>query len=93
VTVKSGSAKFKADLRVTVQAGVDESLFGIGAGAEVGVMANLVEFVADIKTTPTCPLETEMFWDLNVGAFANLDVSSPLCSLGTNICHPSSYKC
>lgn len=85
MTVTSGSATFKADLRLRVQAGAEASidLFGIGAGAVVGIFANIIEFVAVIETTPTCPLETEIFWDLNVGAFAHLDVSSPsLHSLG-----------
>lgn len=77
VTVVSGTATFKADLRLRVQAGAEASLdiFGIGAGAVIGIYANIIEFVAVIDKTPTCPLETEIWWDLNVGAYAHLDVS------------------
>jgi hypothetical protein len=77
VTVISGHATFKADLRLRVQAGAEASLpfFDIGAGAVVGIYANLIEFVAVVDETPTCPLETEIWWDLNVGAYAHLDVS------------------
>lgn len=81
MTVTSGTATFKADLRLRVQAGAEATLpfFNIGAGAVVGIYANLIEFVAVIDSTPECPLETEIWWDLNVGAYANLDVSSLSC--------------
>ncbi|KAI1816780.1 hypothetical protein GGS20DRAFT_593994 [Poronia punctata] len=84
VTVQSGSATFKADLRLRVQAGAEASLpiFGIGAGAVIGIFTNLVEFIAVIESTPTCPLETEISWDLNVGAFAHLDVVVDYTTLG-----------
>ncbi|KAI1128050.1 hypothetical protein F5Y10DRAFT_181847 [Nemania abortiva] len=80
VTVTSGHATFKADLRLRVQAGAEASidLFGIGAGAVVGIYANLIEFVAEIEETATCDLEAAIWWDLNVGAFAHLDVSFTL---------------
>ncbi|KAI0201494.1 hypothetical protein F4808DRAFT_425331 [Astrocystis sublimbata] len=76
ITVTSGQGTFKADLRLRVQAGAEASLpiFDIGAGAEIGVYANIVEFVAVIDKTPTCDVETEIFWDLNVGAFAQISV-------------------
>ncbi|KAH8160908.1 hypothetical protein CIB48_g7337 [Xylaria polymorpha] len=79
VTVVSGHATFKADLRLRVQAGAEASidLFGIGAGAVVGIYANIIEFVAVIDKTPTCDLETEIWWDLNVGAYAHLDTNQP----------------
>lgn len=77
MTVVSGTATFKADLRLRVQAGAEASIdiFGIGAGAVIGIYANIIEFVAVIEKTPTCDLETEIWWDLNVGAYAHLDVS------------------
>lgn len=76
VTVVSGKGTFKADLRLRVQAGAEASLdiFGIGAGAVVGIYANIIEFVAVIEETPSCPLEADFWWDLNVGAYAHLDV-------------------
>ncbi|KAI1281250.1 hypothetical protein F5Y07DRAFT_395735 [Xylaria sp. FL0933] len=84
VTVISGTATFKADLRLRVQAGAEASidLFGIGAGAVIGIYANLIEFVAVIEKTPTCDLETEISWDLNVGAYAHLDVVVDYTTLG-----------
>ncbi|KAK5631762.1 hypothetical protein RRF57_007476 [Xylaria bambusicola] len=84
VTVVSGTATFKADLRLRVQAGAEASidLFGIGAGAVIGIYANIIEFVAVIEKTPTCDLETEIWWDLNVGAYAHLDVVVDYTTLG-----------
>ncbi|KAI0879515.1 hypothetical protein GGS24DRAFT_653 [Hypoxylon argillaceum] len=84
VTVVSGHATFKADLRLRVQAGAEASLdiFGIGAGAVVGIYANLIEFVADIEKTDTCELEAGISWDLNVGAFAHLDIVVDYTTLG-----------
>ncbi|KAI1169974.1 hypothetical protein F4777DRAFT_570988 [Nemania sp. FL0916] len=84
VTVVSGKATFKADLRLRVQAGAEASLpvFGIGAGAVVGIYANIIEFVAVVEKTPTCDLETEIWWDLNVGAYAHLDVVVDYSTLG-----------
>ena len=75
MTVVSGTATFKADLRLRVQAGAEASIdiFGIGAGAVIGIYANIIEFVAVIEKTPTCDLETESWWDRNVGAYAHLD--------------------
>ncbi|EOO02257.1 hypothetical protein UCRPA7_2274 [Phaeoacremonium minimum UCRPA7] len=76
ITVFTGKATFKADLRVRVQCGAEAELdiFGIGAGAEVGIYANLIEFVAVLDSTPDCALQSREWWDLNVGAYAHLDV-------------------
>ena len=76
MVVKSGRATFKADLRVRVQAGAEAQadIFGIGAGAVMGVYVNLIEFVAVLETTPTCELQAREWWDLNVGAYASLGV-------------------
>ncbi|KAK7991128.1 hypothetical protein PG990_015408 [Apiospora arundinis] len=85
ITVATGSgATFKADLRLRVQVGAEAKLktFGIGAGAAMGIYANLVEFVASIETTPTCALETREWFDLNVGAYARLDVVVDYKTLG-----------
>lgn len=89
VTVISGSATFKADLRLRVQCGAsidgDEMLIpipGIGAGADVGIYANLVEFVSILDSTPSCALQTLEYFDLNVGAYANLDVVVDFKTMG-----------
>lgn len=74
VTVKAGRATFKADLRLRVQCGAEAEFFGIGAGAELGIYANIIEFVAVLDSTPTCALQSTEWWDLNVGAFAHFDV-------------------
>ncbi|KAK8061176.1 hypothetical protein PG997_015397 [Apiospora hydei] len=85
ITVETGSgATFKADLRLRVQVGAEAAIdtFGIGAGAAMGIYANLVEFVAEIEKTPTCDLETREWFDLNAGAYAKLDVVVDYKTLG-----------
>ncbi|OAA54989.1 hypothetical protein SPI_08493 [Niveomyces insectorum RCEF 264] len=78
VTVQQGDATLQADLRVRVECGVTgtivEKLSGSGGEAELGVYANLVEFVTELSTTDTCALQAVEWWDLNVGAFARFDV-------------------
>lgn len=77
VTVRTASGRFQADLRISIQAGVeaDNKLFGIGAGALFGVYANVVELIATFEQTPTCQLEVEAEYNFNVGAFAQMSVS------------------
>ncbi|KAK9421148.1 hypothetical protein SUNI508_05996 [Seiridium unicorne] len=84
VTVQSGFAEFKADLRLRVQCGAETSLplIGIGSGAVVGIYANIIEFVAVIDSTPDCALETKEWWDLNAGAYAHLDVVVDFTTIG-----------
>jgi hypothetical protein len=84
ITVKAGSATFKADLRLRVQCGAEAEidLIGIGAGAVVGIYANLIEFVAVLESTPTCALQTTEWFDLNVGAYARLNVVVDLKTIG-----------
>lgn len=76
VTVRKGSATFKADLRLRVQCGAQLGVEGSGleVSAEVGIYANLIEFVAVLESTPTCALQSTEWWDLNVGAFARFGV-------------------
>ncbi|KAK4214526.1 hypothetical protein QBC37DRAFT_148326 [Rhypophila decipiens] len=76
VTVRKGKATFKADLRLRVQCGAELGLDGMGlsATAEVGIYANLIEYVAVLESTPTCALQATQWWDLNVGAFARFGV-------------------
>ena len=58
VEVKTGTGTFKASLRLRVQCGVeaDIDLIGLGAGALVGIYANIVEFVTVLDSTPECAL-------------------------------------
>ncbi|KAM7205014.1 hypothetical protein V8F33_001255 [Rhypophila sp. PSN 637] len=76
VTVRKGKATFKADLRLRVQCGAELGLDGMGlsATAEVGIYANLIEYVAVLESTPTCALQATQWWDLNVGAYARFGV-------------------
>jgi hypothetical protein len=67
----SGSATFKAALRVRVQAGTTVELFGTGFDFELGVYADLIEYVATIGTTDTCELSITESVDVNIGAFAH----------------------
>jgi hypothetical protein len=55
---------------------------GIGAGALVGIYANLIEFVAVLDSTPTCALRGREWFDLNVGAYARLDVVVDFKTIG-----------
>ncbi|CAM1504794.1 Fc.00g023850.m01.CDS01 [Cosmosporella sp. VM-42] len=73
--VNSGSATVKTDLRLRVQAGVDLKLVDVTAA--VGVYANLIEIVADIARDPSasCPLEVTESWNVNAGAYVDLDVN------------------
>ncbi|KAK6083412.1 hypothetical protein SCUP234_03762 [Seiridium cupressi] len=85
IEVRIGCARLQADLRIRVQAGIaaevdlDDLLpLGldipeIGAGVELGVYANLVEYVGFFCDTPSCPLSKESY-GLNVGVAAELDV-------------------
>jgi hypothetical protein len=83
VTLKNGpSASFKADLRLRVEAGAAADILGSGAGAELGIYVNLLEFVATLEQTPTCALETLEHFDLNAGAYVNLDVVVDYATFG-----------
>ncbi|KAF3026437.1 hypothetical protein E8E14_011798 [Neopestalotiopsis sp. 37M] len=85
IEVRIGCARLQADLRVRVQAGISASVdvndlipLGIdipeiGAGVELGVYANLAEYVGFFCDTPACPLSQES-WGLNVGVAADIDI-------------------
>lgn len=82
MTVKAGRATFKADLRLRVQCGAEADFLGFGGAAELGIYANIIEFVAVLDSTPTCALQSTEWWDLNVGAFARLDVVVDYTTIG-----------
>jgi len=44
----------------------------------LGVFANVVELIATLEKTPSCDLELEAEYNLNIGAFAKLSVSVDL---------------
>lgn len=54
-----------------VQAGTTVELFGTGFDFELGVYADLIEYVATIGTTDTCELSITESVDCNIGAFAH----------------------
>ncbi|KAJ8130898.1 hypothetical protein O1611_g2729 [Lasiodiplodia mahajangana] len=74
VTIISGAGSFKADLRLRAEASAEAAVDppGLGAEAAVGIHANMIELDAIIDKTPTCDLETEVSWNVNVGASAIL---------------------
>ncbi|KAI1405081.1 hypothetical protein F4819DRAFT_53317 [Hypoxylon fuscum] len=85
VEVRIGCTKLLADLRLRVELGVAAEvdvddiipildLPEIGAGLEVAVFANLLEYVGFFCATPSCPLSKESY-GLNIGAAVELDVS------------------
>ncbi|KAG4219617.1 hypothetical protein PC116_g31904, partial [Phytophthora cactorum] len=84
IEVRIGCTKLLADLRLRVELGVAAEvdiddiipildLPEIGAGLEVAVFANLLEYVGFFCATPVCPLSKESY-GLNVGAAVELDV-------------------
>ncbi|KAI1134589.1 hypothetical protein F5Y05DRAFT_416999 [Hypoxylon sp. FL0543] len=84
IEVRIGCTKLLADLRLRVDLGVAAEvdvddiipildLPEIGAGLEVAVFANLLEYVGFFCATPSCPLSKESY-GLNIGAAVELDV-------------------
>src|SRR5215469_679006 len=69
VTVTSGSATFKAALRVQLQMGTTVELFGTGFDFELGVFANLIEYVATLSSTDSCKISITEGLDVSIGAF------------------------
>ncbi|KAI0376057.1 hypothetical protein F5Y04DRAFT_225528 [Hypomontagnella monticulosa] len=83
IEVRIGCTKLLADLRLRVELGVAADLDlgdvlpilpDIGAGLEVAVFANLLEYIGFFCATPTCPLSKESY-GLNIGAAVELDVA------------------
>ncbi|KAF3063982.1 hypothetical protein GL218_01015 [Daldinia childiae] len=85
IEVRIGCTKLLADLRLRVELGVAAEvdiddiipildLPEIGAGLEVAVFANLLEYVGFFCATPSCPLSKESY-GLNIGAAVELDVA------------------
>ncbi|KAI1760023.1 hypothetical protein GGR53DRAFT_523419 [Hypoxylon sp. FL1150] len=82
IEVRIGCTKVLADLRLRVELAVAAEvdlgdilpiLPDVGAGVEVAVFANLLEYVGFFCATPSCPLSKESY-GLNVGAAVDLDV-------------------
>lgn len=80
----SGSATFKAALRVRVQAGTTVELFGTGFDFELGVYADLIEYEATLATTPDCELSITESIDCNIGAFAHAVLEIDYKSMGVS---------
>ncbi|RFU24378.1 hypothetical protein B7463_g11961, partial [Scytalidium lignicola] len=71
VEVRSGSAIFRAALRVRVQAGTTVEVFGTGFDFELGVSADLIEYEASLASTSDCDLAITESIDVNIGAYAH----------------------
>lgn len=84
ITVWSGNATLTADLQLRAQVGVETDIqeLGVGAGAELGIYANMVEFGVAVASSNECALETEEWVNLNVGAYAELDVEVAWMTFG-----------
>ncbi|KAE9370800.1 hypothetical protein N431DRAFT_379518 [Stipitochalara longipes BDJ] len=80
----SGSATFKAAVRVRLQAGTTVAVFGTGFDFSLGVYADLIEYVATLETTPVCELEITELLDVNVGAYAHAVVELDYLTLGVS---------
>ena len=80
----SGSATFKAALRVRVQAGTTVELFGTGFDFELGVFADLIEYEATLATTPECELSITESIDCNIGAFAHAVLEIDYSTMGVS---------
>ncbi|KAH8588634.1 hypothetical protein B0O99DRAFT_638854 [Bisporella sp. PMI_857] len=81
VTIQSAGATLSATLRVGVHAGFEIDTSGIvSAGVEVGVFANVAEFVTNVTVIPGgndegCELQVEESYQLAVGAAAGATVA------------------
>jgi hypothetical protein len=84
ITVTSGSATFKAALRVRIQTGTTVVLFGTGFDFELGVFADLIEYVATIGFSDECELYITESVDVNIGAFARAVVEINYHSFGVS---------
>lgn len=84
ITIWSGNATLTADLQLRAQVGVETDIkeLGIGAGAELGIYANMVEFGVAVASSNDCALETEEWVNLNVGAYAEFDVEVAWMTIG-----------
>ncbi|KAM5383706.1 hypothetical protein ACJZ2D_001695 [Fusarium nematophilum] len=89
VTVESAGVVFKAVLRVGVQAGLEiaspgvsisgKEVLKVGAGAEVGVFANIAEFITNVTLSrdeddTACSLRVAEAYRLAIGAVAGASV-------------------
>ncbi|KAH7150206.1 hypothetical protein B0J13DRAFT_661054 [Dactylonectria estremocensis] len=75
--VTHGSTTLKISLRLRTELGVRTQILGLGTDAAVGVYLNLIEFVVtfdDDDSDETCALEATESWNVNAGAYAELDV-------------------
>ncbi|EFX05274.1 hypothetical protein CMQ_3343 [Grosmannia clavigera kw1407] len=82
ITVSSGDATFKADLRLRVEAGASVDILGAGLDAELGIYANILEFIVEAQNTPACDVMLSETWDINAGAFLDADVVINYSSFG-----------
>ncbi|CCD45764.1 hypothetical protein BofuT4_P047820.1 [Botrytis cinerea T4] len=70
IVVLAGEATLQASIRCRVEAGTTVSLLGIGYGFELGVYADLLQYVTQIGSTDDCPLSISGSCDVNIGAYA-----------------------
>ncbi|KAF7906720.1 hypothetical protein EAF00_000999 [Botryotinia globosa] len=70
IVVLAGEATLQASIRCRVEAGTTVSLLGIGYGFELGVYADLLQYVTEIGSTDDCPLSISGAVDVNIGAYA-----------------------
>lgn len=82
VTITSGSATFKAALRIRAQAGTTVEVFGTGFDFELGISADLIEYVATMSSTDTCKLSITEGIDVNIGAYAHAVAEIDYSSFG-----------
>lgn len=80
ITVDTGSAKITADLQLRVQLGIEAKgkelgIPRLGAGAVVAVYANVIEVIAEVTYTPACPLQADIEYNFNFGAYAAASVA------------------
>lgn len=75
--VVRGSTTLKVSLRLRTELGVNTKLVGFGSSAVVGVYLNLFETVITLEdddNNETCALEATESWNINAGAYVEVDV-------------------
>ncbi|KAI5456045.1 hypothetical protein BGZ63DRAFT_458451 [Mariannaea sp. PMI_226] len=85
--VTGGSATFKVSLRLRTELGATVKGIIFQTGAAVGVYLNLLEFILSLTNNESdqpCVVEATEFWDINAGAYAELDVDVDHVTLSAN---------
>ncbi|KAM5354788.1 hypothetical protein ACJ41O_001434 [Fusarium nematophilum] len=83
--VTRGSGTLKVSLRLRTELGLNSKVVDLPANTAVGLYLNLVEYVVvfdNEEDDPACPLEATESWNINAGAYAEVNVDLDAITLG-----------